>query len=54
MVISGKKYMLIDALKLQKRTFFQQEAVFSIVGKKRQKKGTNSESKQNSGSSVER
>ena len=25
--------MLIDVLKLQKRTFFQQEAVFSIVGK---------------------
>ena len=49
MVISAKKYMLIDALKLQKRTFFQQEAVFSIVGKKRQTKGTNSESKQNSG-----
>ena len=41
--------MLIDALKLQKRTFFQQEAVFSIVGKKRQTKGTNSESKQNRG-----
>jgi len=38
---------------------FIKEAVFSIVGKKRQTKGTNSESKQNSGilrygSSVER
>ena len=52
MVISAKKEAVFSIVA-------KKEAVFSIVGKKRQTKGTNSESKQNSGilrygSSVER
>ena len=42
MVISAKKEAVFSIVA-------KKEAVFSIVGKKRQTKGTNSESKQNSG-----